>query len=86
MSIRLADELERRKNALTVRELALLLSLSEKLIYRLIRQGVLSALRVGTSVRLDPSVTANWIRGRVTVRRECISVWRKRVSNSEDAQ
>lgn len=63
MSMRLADELEKRKNALTVRELALLLSLSEKLLYRLIRQGTLPALRVGASVRLDPTVTANWIRG-----------------------
>jgi excisionase family DNA binding protein len=68
MTMRLADELEKRKNALTVRELALLLSLSEKLLYRLIRQGALPALRVGTSVRLDPTVTANWIRGRVTAR------------------
>ena len=67
MSLRLADELEKRKNALTVREL-LLLSLSEKLLYRLIRQGTLPALRVGASVRLDPNVTANWIRGRVTAR------------------
>ncbi len=66
MSLRLASDVEGFKAALTVRELSRLLSLSEKLIYRLIRQGKLPALRVGTSVRLDPAVTANWIRCHVT--------------------
>jgi excisionase family DNA binding protein len=64
----LADEVEQHRGALTVPELARLLSLSEKLIYRLVRQGRLPAVRIGTSVRLDPAVTAAWIRGHATVK------------------
>jgi excisionase family DNA binding protein len=64
----LADEIERHDGALTVQELARILTISEKLLYRLIRQGRLPALRIGTAIRLDPGVTADWVRARLTVK------------------
>lgn len=67
MNLKVIADIESSKRALTVRDLAEILSLSEKVLYRLIRQGKLPALRVGTSVRLDPAATAKWIRARVTI-------------------
>ncbi len=50
--------------ALKVSELAKILSMSRKTIYKLISDGKLPVFRVGDSIRLDPVYTAEWLRSR----------------------
>lgn len=54
--------LESREKALTVRELAELLGVSDKHIYEMTADGSLPAFHVGRSVRLDPQDVADWLR------------------------
>jgi excisionase family DNA binding protein len=60
----LADQIEAMKQALTVEQLAALLQCSKKTLYKMIHRGTLPHFRVGTMVRLDPEVTAQWLRSR----------------------
>lgn len=54
--------LESREKALTVREVAELLGVSDKHIYEMTAGGTLPAFYVGRSVRLDPQDVADWLR------------------------
>jgi excisionase family DNA binding protein len=58
----IATLIERRRNALTVPELAELLAISDKQVYSLIKRGSLPSYRIASSVRLDPAETADWLR------------------------
>jgi predicted DNA-binding transcriptional regulator AlpA len=58
----LADLVESKPRALMVRDLATLLSVSERLIYRMAADRILPSFRVCGSIRFDPSVTARWLR------------------------
>lgn len=58
----LIQVLESREKALTVRETAELLGVSDKHIYELVAGGTLPAFHVGRSVRLDPQDVADWLR------------------------
>lgn len=58
----LIQVLESREKALTVRETAELLGVSDKHIYELAAGGTLPAFHVGRSVRLDPQDVADWLR------------------------
>jgi excisionase family DNA binding protein len=60
----LIQVLESREKALTVRETAELLGVSDKHIYELAADGTLPAFHVGRSVRLDPQDVADWLRRR----------------------
>lgn len=62
MSMTLIQKLESREKALTVREVAGLLRVSDKHIYELTADGTLPAFYVGRSVRLDPQDVADWLR------------------------
>ena len=42
-------------------ELAGILSLSEKHIYKLAKQGRIPSIRIGGAVRFDPATTASWL-------------------------
>jgi excisionase family DNA binding protein len=53
-----------RKTAMTVEEVAQLLNVSERHVYKLVQDGVLPHLRVGNSVRFDPDKIADWLDGR----------------------
>jgi len=53
--------LRNRTTAWRVRELARLLSLGRRTVYDAIDSGQLSAIRIGTSVRINPSEAAEWI-------------------------
>lgn len=55
--------IQSRQRALTVAELAELLSLCTKQVYALIKRGSLPSYRIASSVRLDPQETADWLRG-----------------------
>lgn len=58
----LATVIARRKTALTVPELAKMLSVSKETMYRMIRESRLRVYRIGTAIRLDPKTTAEWLR------------------------
>lgn len=53
-----------RKTALTVDELAGLLQVSPKSIYKAIRRGSLNAMRICSSLRLDPAAVVAWLGAR----------------------
>lgn len=58
----LPSHIERRKQALTVDDLAGFTQISTKKLYALVQRGKLPAYRIGSSVRLDPKTTAEWLR------------------------
>jgi excisionase family DNA binding protein len=62
----LVEIVEARRTALTVPELAKMLSLSKVSLYELVKTGRLPAMKIGGSIRLDPKTTAAWLRGRLT--------------------
>lgn len=58
----LIEILESRKEALNVEQVAKLLGVSEKKIYRLTAAGVLPSFRVGNAIRFDGQDMADWLR------------------------
>lgn len=58
----LIEIFESRKEALNVEQVAELLGVSEKKIYRLSAAGVLPSFRVGSAVRFDGQDMADWLR------------------------
>ena len=81
--------IQSRQKALTVLELAELLSLCPKQVYALIKRGSLPSYHIASSLRLDPKTTADWLRGQTAptngqapVRRE--SEEKVRRHNSEE--
>jgi excisionase family DNA binding protein len=55
-----------RREAWTVPALAKLLSMSKGEIYEQVKSGKLPAYKIGTSIRLCPKLTAQWLRARLT--------------------
>jgi excisionase family DNA binding protein len=62
MTMTLPDRVRAMPGALTVRELADLVHVSERLIYRMAAEGTIPSLRICGAVRFDPTVTAAWLR------------------------
>jgi excisionase family DNA binding protein len=62
--MKLADQIAAMEQALTVEQLAALLQCSKKALYKMAQRGTLPAFRVGSMLRLDPEVTAQWLRSR----------------------
>lgn len=58
------EKLRSMDHALTVKELASLLTLGKTALYDLVRRGAIPHFRVGYMVRFDPNEIANWIQGR----------------------
>jgi excisionase family DNA binding protein len=58
----LADSLEKRTTALTVPDVAALLNISERQVYKLAADGSLPCFRIGGSMRFNPSALAAWLR------------------------
>ncbi len=57
-----ACHIEQMDHALTVKELATLLSISPPTIYSRARSGLIPSYRIWGSVRFDPRAIADWIR------------------------
>lgn len=57
----LATRLRNRRNALTVDDLAELLSLSAKHLYKMAKGRRIPSLRLGGAVRFDPFAVAQWL-------------------------
>lgn len=56
------DVVAESRSALKVEQLAELLGISKRGLYAQVERGSLPALRIGTSIRLDPKITAQWLR------------------------
>ncbi len=63
----LADEIERIERALSVTEVARLLSLCRASVYRYIDAGIIPAIRIGTTLRVDPKALAQCLRRRTVL-------------------
>jgi excisionase family DNA binding protein len=57
----LASLVRRRRTAWTAEELAEVLSLSRKHIYKMAKKGRMPSLRIGGAIRFDPHATAAWL-------------------------
>jgi excisionase family DNA binding protein len=58
----LPEQLEKMAHALTAKNLAQLLQVSEVTIYKLAKAHKLPSFRIGTAVRFDPRAVAQWLR------------------------
>jgi excisionase family DNA binding protein len=66
------EELRAKRTAITVKELAKILSLSEREIYKLAASNQIPHLKIGASVRFDPPAVVIWLEAKMltpTVRR-----------------
>lgn len=62
MKLNLIEELESRSGAIKVSDLAAILGVDDKHIYRMAARGQLPSFRVGGAVRFDPQEVAKWLR------------------------
>lgn len=59
----LADVVEQKKEALRVEDVARILDISAKQIYKMAAKGQISSLKIANCVRFDPHDVAAWLRG-----------------------
>jgi len=59
------EALRARHSALTVKELAGILSLSQREIYKLTAMNQIPHFKIGSSVRFDPSTVLVWLEARM---------------------
>lgn len=65
---KIIEELEARGHALKVAELAQLLGVSRKHVYKMAAQSSLPSFRIGRAVRFDPKQVAEWLKGKMPQR------------------
>jgi excisionase family DNA binding protein len=58
----LADRIERMGRALTADELARMLTVAKVTIFKQAKAGRIPSFRIGTCVRFDPKMVAQWLR------------------------
>jgi len=61
----LADLIEGKTRALRVSDLAKLLNISERQVYKLAAENRIPHLKIAGSIRFDPSALAAWLRQRL---------------------
>jgi excisionase family DNA binding protein len=61
-AVNLADSLDGRTSALTVSDIAELLNISERQVYKLAAENGIPSFKIGGSVRFDPAAFAAWLR------------------------
>jgi len=57
----LADSLAKRATALTVSDVASLLNISERQVYKLAAEGSIPCFKIGNSIRFDPGALVAWL-------------------------
>jgi excisionase family DNA binding protein len=62
VKLNLIEELEARSGGMKVSDLAAILGVDDKHIYRMAARGQLPSFRVGGAVRFDPQEVAKWLR------------------------
>lgn len=58
--------LAKKRRALTVDEVAEILTISKKTIYSMAKTGRIPSIRIGGAVRFDPAMIAQWLRDRTS--------------------
>ena len=58
----LADSLDRKTSALTVSDVAELLNISQRQVYKLVAEHRIPCFKIGGSIRFDPFAVALWLR------------------------
>ena len=61
-SASLADVIRSKSRALTVRDVATYLSVSQRQVYKLAAEQCIPCFRIGSSIRFDPAAVASWLR------------------------
>jgi excisionase family DNA binding protein len=61
-TVNLADSLDRRTTALTVSDVAGLLTISERQVCKLAPENRIPSFKIGDSVPFDPAAFATWLR------------------------
>ena len=61
----IADRIGSRPRAMRVNEVATLLNVSERQVYKLAAESRIPAFRIGGSLRFDPFVLATWLRNKM---------------------
>jgi excisionase family DNA binding protein len=64
-SVGLADSLEQKRRALLVVEVAQLLNISERQVYKLVAEHRIPCFKIGASIRFDPVAISAWLRGKM---------------------
>jgi excisionase family DNA binding protein len=59
--VALKETMLKSQRALTVAQIAALLSVSERQVYKLVQTGEIPHFKVGASVRFDPLLISNWM-------------------------
>ena len=59
------ESLRKRQSALTVKQLAELLTLSEREIYKLAASNQIPHLKIGSSIRFEPTSVLSWLESRM---------------------
>lgn len=59
---RIIQALEAREEAMRARELATLLGVTRQYVYKMAAKGLIPSFRVGSAVRFDPELVADWLR------------------------
>jgi excisionase family DNA binding protein len=62
---RLSNTVRERRTAMTVADVAEILSISQRQVYKLIEDGKLPSFRLGGAIRFDPHLLANWLRDEI---------------------
>lgn len=58
----IADQIEQIEHALTAKQVAAFLQVSERLIYQQAKRGQLPSFKIGDARRFDPKTVAHWLR------------------------
>ena len=62
----LVDLLAQRATALTVADVASLLNISERQVYKLAADGRIPCFKIGNSIRFDPATFAAWLQKKIS--------------------
>jgi excisionase family DNA binding protein len=58
------EQIRASEEALTVTKLAKTLSMSRRVLYEQVERGLLPCIRIGSNIRLDPKLVAEWLEAR----------------------
>ena len=70
----LAELVEEKTEALRVRDVARILDVSAKQIYKMAAKGQIPSMRIANTVRFDPHDFATWLRTRASMGAATISI------------
>jgi excisionase family DNA binding protein len=62
---RLSNTVRERRTAMTVADVAEILTISQRQVYKLVEDGKLPSFRLGGAIRFDPHLLANWLRDEI---------------------